>query len=290
MASSGEDAGEGASPRATVLSAVALSRFRMRPSFMEPPDPRAFRQHLGTLAHPSLRPGENSREGVKHLAPSRLDGARRALRQLAVAIDKRSLLCNERVFLQHKRRAARCLRDDLWRWGIGEVKKAAEQQERRELPYEVARALVECRRNRSDTRWDLWPLPLQQLDQDWDEVCVDEFPEVSDSFARPGDARWNTLYIVFTKHWLTHPSPYTKTALGLPDVPASASPLPVCLNPAEDLDSAIRALGGRVSRDPSLERPLSSRKRTPAEALVASHPEPVHREARIRTPSRWHPP
>ena len=210
MASSEEDAGEGASPRATVLSAVALSRLRMRPSFIQRPHPRAFRQYLRTLAHPSSRPGENSREVVRHIAPSRLDRVRLALRQLGVGIDQRSLSCKELVFLQDKRRAARCLRDGLWRWGIGEVRKAAEQREWGEVSYEVARALVECRRNRSDTRFhvprlcDLWPLLLQQLDQDWDEMYVDELPEVSESFARPGDARWNTLYTVFTKHWLTH--------------------------------------------------------------------------------------
>ena len=57
---------------------------------------------------------------------------------------------------------------------------------------------MECRKNRSDTRfyvprlWDVWPLPLQQVEQDWDEVYVDEFPEVSDGFARPGDVRWDT--------------------------------------------------------------------------------------------------
>ena len=92
------------------------------------------------------------------------------------------------------------------------MKKTAEQRELRDVPYEVARALVECRRNRSDTRfhvprlWDLWLLPLQQLEQDWDEMHVDEFPEVSDSFAHPGNLRWDTLYTVFTKHWLMHPS------------------------------------------------------------------------------------
>ena len=62
MSSRGEDAGVGASPRATLLSAVALSRLTMRPSFMQRPDPRAFRQYLRTLAHPSLRSGEKSRE------------------------------------------------------------------------------------------------------------------------------------------------------------------------------------------------------------------------------------
>ena len=113
IASSGEDAGEGPSPRATVLSAVALSRLRMRPSFMQRPDPRPFRQYLRTLAHPSLRSGENSRERVRHLAPSRLDRARLALRQLRIAADQRSLSRKELVFIQHKRRAARCLRDDL---------------------------------------------------------------------------------------------------------------------------------------------------------------------------------
>ena len=118
---------------------------------------------------------------------------------------------------------------------------------------------MERRRNRSDIRfhmpllWDLWPIPFQQLNQGWDEVYVDEFPRVSDSFARPGGARWHTLYTVFTKHWLTHPSPYMKTALRLPDIPASTSPLPVCPNPAAQLDSTIRALGGRVSREPPLE-------------------------------------
>ena len=79
-----------------------------------------------------------------------------------------------------------------------------------------------------------------------------------------------------------------KTALGLPDIPASASPLPVCPNPAEQLDFAIRALGRRVCREPPLERPLARRKRTPAEVLVAPRPEPVRREVRIRKPSRRH--
>ena len=77
---------------------------------MQRPDPRAFRQYLRTLAHPSLRSGENTREGVRHLAPSRLDRARLALRQLGVAIDQQSLASKELLFLQHKRRAARCLR------------------------------------------------------------------------------------------------------------------------------------------------------------------------------------
>ena len=223
MNSSGEDAGECASPRATVLSAVAFSRLRMRPSFMQRPNPRAFRQYLRTLVHPSLRSGEKPREGARHLSPSCLDRARLALRQLGTSADQHSLAHKELVFLQHKRRAARYLRDDLWRWGIREVKKAAEQREWGDVPYELARALVEWRRNCPDTRfhvprlWDLCPLPLQQLEQHWDEVYVDEFPEVSDSFTRPGDVRWDTLYTVFTKHWLTHPSPYMKIALGLPD-------------------------------------------------------------------------
>ena len=107
-------------------------------------------------------------------------------------------------------------------------------------------------------------------------MYVDELPKVSGSFARPGDSRWD---------WLAHPSPYMKTALRPPDIPAVASPLPVRLNPAEQLEFSIRALGGGISREPSLERPLSRRKRTPAEALVVPRPEPVPREARIRKPS-----
>ena len=292
MASSAEDAGEGGSPQATVLSALALSRRRMRPSFMQGPDPRAFRQYLRTSAHPPLSSGEHSRKGARHLAFSRLDRARLALRPLGIAADQRSLSRKELVSLQHNRRAVRYLRDDLWRWGIGEVKKTAEQRDWGDVAYEVARALVECQRNRSDTRfdvarlWDLWPLPLQQLEQTWDEMHVDAFPEVSDNFARPGDLKWDTFYTVFSKQWLTNPSPYMKPALGLPDIPASASPLPVCPNPAEQLDSSIRALGGRVSLEPSLERPFARRKRTLAEVLVAPRPEPVRREARIRKPSR----
>ena len=234
---------------------------------MQRPDPPAFWQYLRTLEHPALRAGEKSRDGARHLAPSRLDRSRLALRQMGTPADQQSLAHKELVFLQHKRRAMRCIRQREW----GDV------------PYEIARALVECRRNRSDTGfhvprlWDLWPLPLQQLGQDWYEVYFDEFPEVSGSFERPRDLRWDTLYTVFTKHWLTHPSLYMKTALGLPDIPASASPLPVHPNPAEQLEFAIRALGGGIYREPSLERPLSSRKRTPAEAPVIPHPEPVRR-------------
>ena len=127
---------------------------------------------------------------------------------------------------------------------------------------------------------------MQQLNQDLDEVYVDEFPEVNDDFAQPGDARWASLYTDFTKGWLTHPSPYMKPPLGLPSLPAPASPLPVCLNPAEQLNLAILALGGRISREQSLERPLPRRKRTPAEALVPLDAMPLRREARVRKPSR----
>ena len=83
-------------------------------------------------------------------------------------------------------------------------------------------------------------------------MYVEELSEVSDDFARPGEVRWNAFYTDFTKHWLTHSSPYMKFALGLPSLPASASPLPICLNPAEQLDVASLALGGRISREPSL--------------------------------------
>ena len=77
-----------------------------------------------------------------------------------------------------------------------------------------------------------------------------------------------------------------KFAFGLSSLPASASPLPGCLNPSEQLDAAIFALDGRISREPSLERPLPRRKRTPAEALVSLHSEHLRRETRVRKPSR----
>ena len=130
--------------------------------------PRAFRQYLRTLAHSSLRLGDAAKEGGGHLAPIPLDRARLALRQMGIAIDRQSLVSKALLFLQHKRRAARIPRDDVWRWNIGEVKKTAEQREWGEVPGEVARALVECRRNRSDTRfhvprlWDLSPLAAAQ--------------------------------------------------------------------------------------------------------------------------------
>ena len=114
----------------------------MRPPSLQRPDPRAFQQYLRTLAHPSLRAGEGSRGGARHLAPSRLDCARLALRQKGTPADQQSLAHKELVFLQPRRRTVRCLRDDLWRWGIGEVKKVAEQREWGDVPYEVARALV----------------------------------------------------------------------------------------------------------------------------------------------------
>ena len=91
--------------------------------------PGAFRQYLRTLAHPSLRLGEAAEEGRGHLAPSRLDRARLALRQLRIAIGRESLARKEVLYLQQKRRAARSLRDELWRWGIGEIKRTAEQRE-----------------------------------------------------------------------------------------------------------------------------------------------------------------
>ena len=152
IASSGEESGDGASTGATVPSVVALSRLKMRPTFIQRPDPRAFRQSLRGLAHHLLRVGEEPRVAARHLAPSHLDRARLAVRQVGTPTDQQVLAHKEPVFLQHKRRAMRSLRDGLRRWGMGEVKKAADQREWGDVPPEVARALVECRRNRADTR------------------------------------------------------------------------------------------------------------------------------------------
>ena len=104
-------------------------------------------------------------------------------------------------------------------------------------------------------------------------MFVDEFPEVSDSFARPDHHQA-----------LAH------------------APLPLCedstraprrahlsLAPSGETEPR-RALGGRLSSEPSLERPLAHRTRTPPEALVVPRPEPVRREARIRKLSRRHVP
>ena len=101
---------------------------------MQRPDPQAFRQCLQTLAHPSLRSGEKSREGARHLAPRLLDRASLGLRQRGIAAEQRSVSRKELVFLKHKRHAARYLRNDLCRWGMGEVKKAAEQREWGDVP------------------------------------------------------------------------------------------------------------------------------------------------------------
>ena len=81
---------------------------------MQRPDPRAFRPYLRTLAHPSLRAGEESRGRARHLAPSRIDRAQLALRQMGTPADQQSLAHKELVFLQHKRRAVRCIRAALW--------------------------------------------------------------------------------------------------------------------------------------------------------------------------------
>lgn len=59
-------------------------------------------------------------------------------------------------------------------------------------------------------------------------------------------------------------------------------------NAAEQLGVTIRALGGGMSREQSLERPLLRKKRTPAEALVVARPGPVRREARSRRPTKRH--
>ena len=60
----------------------------------------------------------------------------------------------------------------------------------------------------------------------------------------------------------------------------------MCLNPAEQLDVAILALGGRISREQPLELPLPRRKHTPAEALVPLHAVPLRCDVRVRKPSR----
>lgn len=103
--STGEMSGQKAYPRATVLLAVPLTRLRMRPSFMQRQDPLAFLHYLCTLAHPSLCPGEEPREGERYTAPIGLVRSPLAARPVGSQTDKQLVAHKELAFLYHRRRA-----------------------------------------------------------------------------------------------------------------------------------------------------------------------------------------
>lgn len=84
------------------------------------------------------------------------------------------------------------IHDDLWKWGLGVLRQEAAAREWGSVPVAIAGRIVQCGRSRVGTRmltadiWALWKAAFKELDVNWHELYLAEFPQVSEPRAQPG--------------------------------------------------------------------------------------------------------
>lgn len=83
-------------------------------------------------------------------------------------------------------------RSSFWEKGIGARRELAAGKGWGAVPASVALCVVQFRKNKMDTRmgaaevWGQWAVAFEQLDGEWDELYLAEFPEVSQPPPPPG--------------------------------------------------------------------------------------------------------
>lgn len=196
----------------------------------------------------------------------------------------------EIAYLEWRRRAYRAFRDDLWKWGILALRQQAATRGWGTVPQTLAERIVQCRRNRVDTRlvaaevWALWPIAFSELDVEWDELYLAEFPEVTDPCAVVGDARWVKFYTPFTRDFFAAPTPFVRRMLGLQPVVDYVPEIAQQHNRVQDTDKALQVLGAPTRRSLSLERPLTWARKPPPTLAATRSAAPSRRAPAFRPP------
>lgn len=275
------------------LSPAAQQRAEFRELFRSKPDPETYVRELRLRAKvplteqadPVEQEGDtdsrttsnrSTPESFSHITigqfrPSDLHLLKRTKKALGIAKDFEHLRHKELVYLHMRRRAYRNMRNDMWRAGASIVKDIAVARHWDPVPPQVEEALKEGEEGRISTTQlrTLWPAPFLQLEEEWDEIYLTEFPEVVDRPTRD-PTRWTTFFTPFSRSFLSRPSPFVQTVMRWkPYEPAEDPEFPTP-DPYAALDEALQALGSEVPRDDSLSRPLTKRRKRAAPSAKSS--------------------
>ncbi|KAL8440846.1 hypothetical protein Emag_007684 [Eimeria magna] len=139
---------------------------------------------------PKRKREEGSRVIQGHFHPADVRTVAEAKRVLENSQTQAELAHKELVYLHRRLKAYRGVRADIWRIG----------SRRTRLPKSRLWAaplleLVEAFRGTAERfptpqrLFELWPAQFERVDQSWDQICAQEFPEVVDSIVITGGGR-----------------------------------------------------------------------------------------------------
>ncbi|KAL8446562.1 hypothetical protein Emed_005016 [Eimeria media] len=199
------------------------------------------------------------------------------MRCLGTAKDQRHLQHKEIVYLFRRRRAYTSLRSEIWRLDLACLTKMAARRCWGRVPPQLILKLQEEESCSVSDFYDLWPEPLEQLGNQWDEIYLKEFPEVVDKDAW-GQKEWHYFYTPYSRDFMAAPSPHIQRIMAWEPKPRYKRELPHTGNLAADLDSTLEALGaGEFLTAVKSSRRSRSQATTPPprQQITSSAEEPI---------------
>ncbi|KAL8454322.1 hypothetical protein Emag_001481 [Eimeria magna] len=164
------------------------------------------------------------------------------MRCLGTAKDQRHLQHKEIVYLFRRRRAYSSLRSEIWRLDLSCLTKMAARRCWGRVPAQLITKRQEGESCSVSDFCDLWPEPLEQLGNQWDEIYLKEFPEVVDRIAW-GLKEWHCFYTPYSRDFVAAPSPHVQRIMAWEPKPGYKRELPSTGNLAIDLEATLEALG-----------------------------------------------
>ncbi|KAL8271421.1 hypothetical protein Esti_004622 [Eimeria stiedai] len=164
------------------------------------------------------------------------------MRCLGTAKDQRHLQHKEIVYLFRRRKAYNSLRSEIWRLDLACVTKMAARRCWGRVPAQLVVKWQEGESCSASDFYGLWPEPLEQLGNQWDEIYLKEFPEVVDRNAW-GQKEWHCFYTPFSRDFMAAPSPHVQRIMAWEPKQDYKRELPNTGNLPADLEATLKALG-----------------------------------------------
>ncbi|KAL8440845.1 hypothetical protein Emag_007683 [Eimeria magna] len=202
------------------------------------------------------RKGEEASRVIQgHFHPADVRRVAEAKRVLENPQTQAELAHKELVYLHRRLKAYRGVRADIWRIG----------SRRTRLPKSRLWAapplqLVEAFRGTAERfpspqrLFELWPAQFERVDQSWDQIYAQEFPEVVDRH-HWGWPSWEGFLTAYSREFLARPSPHVLSQKMLTPHREWKTEIPGKPNSVLFTQAAIQALGGSMEDSPASPPP-----------------------------------
>lgn len=237
------------------LARIRKNHARSAPSSLPEPD---LGESIADTDKCSLQRREHHRKRplIGIFRRSDLVSASWTMKCLGTAQNQMHLRHKEIIYLFRRRKAYSALRDDFWRLGKDELAKVAARRVWGSVPVRLARLLAHERCPVEEV-YSMWPMPFDELGNQWDEIYLREFPEVTDNNCW-GTADWMSFYTSYSRDFMAAPPDRVRQIMAWKPKTKYTREIPVSGNLPADVETALRALG--VDHSEIVQKQISHRR------------------------------